>query len=180
MALLGPTAVVLATVAAGCGSPAAKPYLSSKILTVDDETQTVHLDLVAAETDGYNGFNFDGYGHGELRVSVPKGWTVDVTCTNASTAFTHSCAVVAGELGRIVSPTGGAVAFHGATIADAVSGCGYGTTETFSFVASAVGIYRIACLVVGHEADGMWDWFVVTGGGSPSVRTSTHALSPRG
>jgi hypothetical protein len=179
LALLGSITVVLATVAAGCGSSAAKPYLHSKILTFDKTTETVHLDLVAAQTGGSNGFNFDGYGRGQMRVSVPMGWRVDVTCTNASTAFTHSCAVVAGDVGRIVSPTGGTVAFHGAAIANAVSGCGYGITETLSFVASAVGIYRLACLVVGHEADGMWDWFVVTPGGSPSLATSSHPLLPQ-
>jgi uncharacterized cupredoxin-like copper-binding protein len=52
-----------------------------------------------------------------------------------------------------------------------VNGLGLGESSSFQFVASKVGTYRIACLVIGHESDGMWDWFDVTPGGLPSVHT---------
>src|ERR1700722_17387195 len=84
-------------VAAGlsaCGSSTTAPLKPSEILRVDAAHTTVHLELVASETDSFSGFNFDGYGGGVLRVRVPLDWTVDVTCTNESTALTHSCAVV--------------------------------------------------------------------------------------
>ena len=43
----------------------------------DVEMKVVHLELAANETPSFSGFNFDGYGGGAMRVSVPLGWTVD-------------------------------------------------------------------------------------------------------
>jgi hypothetical protein len=159
-----------------CGA-SAQPFSASKILTYNAFDETAHLDLVAAATNGYSGFNFDGYGGGEMLVRIPVGWTVDATCTNASTALTHSCAIVESDTGSTLPVSGGTVAFAGATVPNAVSGLTYGVTDRFSFVASKVGTYRIDCLVTGHEADGMWDWFVVTSGGKPSVTTSSHPIT---
>jgi hypothetical protein len=168
-------AVAIATVVlASCSSPPAPPFKASSILSSNAVLRSVHLDLVAAATSAYGGFNFDGYGGGELRVEVPVGWTVDVTCTNASTAFSHSCAIIDD---RPISPIPGAVAFPGAAIPEANSGLGIGSSSRFSFVASKVGTYRISCQVIGHEADGMWDWFVVTRGGVPRVVISTRTQS---
>ena len=172
------TLLVVASALASCSSASSGPYSASKILQFDRSTETVHLDLVAAATDSYDGFNFDGYGGGEMLVRVPVGWAVDVTCTNASTALTHSCAIVEGGAGSALSPEGGTIAFPGATIANAVNGLAYNTSASFRFVASRVGIFRIDCLVVGHEADGMWDWLVVAPSGTPSVTTNAHPLTP--
>jgi hypothetical protein len=148
-----------------CGSPAL-PYKPAAILTVDAHAETVHLDLVAAATNDFSGFNFDGYGGGEMRVRVPRGWTVDVRCTNDSTALTHSCAI-ADDLP--ISPNGGPIAFPGATTPDPTDGLAYAKSASFSFIATRTGNFRIVCLVTGHEADGMWDWLTVTNGGTPSV-----------
>jgi hypothetical protein len=162
-ALLATAAVVLA----GCGSSASTPLSPSAILKSDGATRVVHLELAANEDGAFSGFNFDGYGGGAMQVSVPVGWTVDVTCVNDSTTMAHSCAIVDGG-----SPTlsGGRIAFPGATIPDPVNGLGLSKSASFQFVASKVGTYRIDCLVIGHEADGMWDWFNVTPAGQPFVR----------
>ena len=128
----------------------------------------MQLDLVGAENGNLAGFNFDGYGDGQMTVRVPVGWTVDVSCSNDSTALNHSCAIVQPEP---LAPQGAPPAFFGAVSANAASGLAYGQTSNFSFVASKVGRYRIACMVPAHEVDGMWDWFIVTAGGSPSVST---------
>ncbi len=79
------------------------------------------------------------------------------TCTNDSTALTHSCAIVDSSSGVALPLDGGTVAFAGASVPNATDGLAYGLTDRFSFVASKVGLYRIDCLVIGHEADGMWD-----------------------
>jgi hypothetical protein len=44
-----------------------------------------------------------------------------------------------------------------------------GSTTKFSFVASRVGTYRIACLVAGHEEARMYDVLEVTRGGTPRI-----------
>ncbi len=164
---LAAAAGVAATLSACGGTSAVQARLTpAEVMTVDAASRTVDLHLVAAETSGYGGFNFDGYSNGSLTVRVPSGWTVVVTCHNASTVLTHSCAVLDDVP---IAPAGGPLAFPGASTPDPVNGIGCGTTDVFSFVTSVAGRYRIACLVSGHEADGMWDWLVVTGGGAPSL-----------
>ena len=152
-----------------CGSTTATaPLEHHAILSVDATTKTVHLLLAGSATNAYGGFNFDGYAAGEMHISIPIGWTVVVSCMNRSTVLTHSCAVI--DDGAIL-PSGGPVAFPGAVTADPVNGLPCGGSATFRFVTSRLGLFRIACLVVGHEADGMWDWLRVTTGGLPSVTT---------
>jgi hypothetical protein len=133
----------------------------AQFLHVDAAHKVASVTLVAAYDGGNNGFNFDGYGRGELLVSVPRGWRVRVTCTNRG-AVRHSCAVVRGPM--TVTP-----AFRGASVPNAVQGLDRGRTATFSFVASRAGSYRFACLVPGHEDARMWDVLEVTRGGKPSI-----------
>ena len=57
----------------------------------------MHLVLLAGLGGENNGFNFDGYGRGELLVTVPVGWRVVVDCENRGRTR-HSCAIVAGSL----------------------------------------------------------------------------------
>lgn len=149
-----------------CSSSASSPLSAAQILRYSSDTRVVHLTLDAALTSANSGFNFDGYGSGAMTIEVPVGWKVDVSCTNESTTFTHSCAVVTNAS---PSTSGAPFAFPGSVSANPVHGLAYGVTSDFSFVASRVGTYRIACLVTAHELDGMWDWFKVTSGGTPHV-----------
>ena len=99
-----------------------------------------------AAYDGANGgFNFDGYGRGEMLLSVPLGWRVRIRCQNRG-PLRHSCAVVPGP--QTTTP-----AFRGAKTGALQAG----RSATFSFVASRKGTYRLACLVPGHEEARMWD-----------------------
>lgn len=128
---------------------------------VESKERTTHVQLYAGYDGENNGFNFDGYGRGELLISVPRGWRVRVTCTNRG-AMNHSCAVVRG-------PMTATPAFRGATVPHPVVGMLPGATATFTFVASRVGSYRFACLVPGHEEARMWDVLEVTRTGRPSI-----------
>jgi Sulfocyanin (SoxE) domain len=133
----------------------------AQFLHVDSRHRVAAVTLVAGYDRGNNGFNFDGYGRGELLVTVPRGWRVRVTCTNRA-AIPHSCAVVKG-------PMTATPAFRGASIPNAVDGLARGRTATFTFLASRTGSYRFACLVPGHEEARMWDVLEVTAGGKPSI-----------
>jgi hypothetical protein len=160
-------AVMLGGVLASCGS-GGEAVRTSSIITSDADFETVHLLLVSSSTGADGGFNFDGYGNGKMRIDIPRGWRVDVTCKNASAILSHSCAIVEDTP---LSPQGAPLAFEGASTPAPTGGVGPGGSNSFSFVASRTGNYRIACLVSGHEIDGMWDWLSVTRGGFPKVET---------
>jgi len=168
---LAPVPVLLGAAAflASCGNDTngSEPELEpSQVMTVQATSRTVELTLTAADTSNYGGFNFDGYSTGQMTVYVPLGWTVDVTCHNSSSVLTHSCSVIDDVP---IAPSGGPIAFYGSTTPSPVDGIGCGVTDHYSFVAARLGRFRIACLVSGHEADGMWDWMVVTQSGQPRV-----------
>lgn len=132
-----------------------------RFLRVRAASRTVELTLIAGDGRGNNGFNFDGYGRGELLVSVPQGWRVTVHCRN-SAALRNSCAVVSG-------PNATALAFPHASTPDPAVGLGNGESATFSFAAARAGVYRIASLVPGHEQARMYAVLVVPRRGGPSI-----------
>ena len=144
-------------VLAAAGPAAAARPDPAQFFTWSKAHRLVHLTLLAGLGGSNNGFNFDGYGRGELLVRVPVGWRVVVDCENRG-GMRHSCAIVKGAL--TVAP-----AFSGA----ATQALSPGSKATFSFVARRVGTFRIACLVPGHEQARMWDVLDVTRGGKPSI-----------
>lgn len=168
-----------AVLAAGCGGAAksaahaprtatrtvaqAPESSVARFLNVEPARRSVELTLIAADGPRNNGFNFDGYGRGELQVDVPRGWRVTVRFRNAGSLF-NSCAVVSG----IGATT---LAFPGASTPNPVEGLAAGASATFSFSATRTGSYRLASLVPGHEEARMWDVLEVTSGGRPVIST---------
>src|SRR5919202_5986886 len=61
-------------------------------LAANTTTHTITLTLIAAYSDALSGFNFNGYGHGKMVISVPVGWHVTVIFRNRS-ALPHSALV---------------------------------------------------------------------------------------
>jgi Sulfocyanin (SoxE) domain len=157
-------ATATAALASAAVLPARSPPVNSW-LKWDRATRTASLTLVAGYNSANNGFNFDGYGRGQLLVRVPLGWRVAVACHNAS-SVRHSCAIVRGPL--TITP-----AFRGAATPSPILGLRSGQTARFTFKASRAGSYRIACLVPGHEQARMWDVLVVGGVKRPSISTRT-------
>jgi len=133
-----------------------------RFLQVDGRARMARIALIAGYDGENSGFNFDGYARGELLVTVPLHWRVVVRCSNRS-SIRHSCAVVRG-------PMNARPAFRGATIPHARLGLRRGGSASFSFTASRVGAYRLACLVPGHEDARMWDVLEVVRGGRPAIR----------
>jgi hypothetical protein len=138
-----------------------KKPAAARFLRVHARDRSVDLTLIADDGAGNNGFNFDGYGRGELLVRVPVGWRVNVHCKNAAPQPV-SCAVVSDSLAT--TP-----AFRGASVPAPVTGIAGGASATFSFVASRAGVYRLASLVPGQEEARMWDVLEVTRGGAPAI-----------
>ena len=135
-----------------------------RFLRVDAPHRIIEVMLEAGLGGGNGGFNFDGYGRGELLVTVPKGWRVTVKFANSS-GRPASCAVVSG-------PGSTSVAFPGASTPSPVQGIASGRTATFSFRATQTGSYRFASMVPGQEEARMYDVLEV-------VRTGRASISAR-
>jgi hypothetical protein len=130
-------------------------------LAANAAARTVRLRMLGALGSSNNGFNFDGYGRGELLASVPRGWRVVVQFENHGSRRT-SCAVVTGARSATL-------AFPGATVPDPVQGVRPGGKARFSFTASRAGSYRIASLVPGQSEARMYAVLVVKPTGRPSI-----------
>jgi sulfocyanin len=141
-------------------------------LVATTTTRTITLTLIAAYTSALSGFNFNGYGHGEMVMSVPVGSHVTVIFRNRS-ALPHSALVT--TYARKTSTTGFSPVFSGASSPDAARGIAAGQTQRFSFVADRVGSYALVCAVPGHAAAGMWDVLQVTQGGKAALRFGAAA-----
>jgi len=116
--------------------------------------------LVAAYPATDFQFNYDGYGSGSLVLTVPVGWQVTVQCENRGTV-PNSCSVVKDEkAAQPIDPSW--------TTPDLQPG----GSATFIFTPATPGSYRIASLVDGHEASGMWLDLEVVGSGRPTLTAS--------
>jgi hypothetical protein len=132
---------------------------------VDARDHVVHLTLLAGLGGENGGFNFDGYGRGELIVSVPVGWRVSIACDNRG-GTRASCSVIDNSLATVA-------AFPGATSPMPVQGLDPGAKADFSFRPTRTGTFRIASLVAGQEQARMWDVLEVTKGAKPSISSRT-------
>ncbi|HEV2217953.1 MAG TPA: sulfocyanin-like copper-binding protein [Candidatus Dormibacteraeota bacterium] len=143
------------------GSGAGTPPDPSKYIHVDDGARAAIVTLVAAYPATDFQFNYDGYGSGSLVLTVPVGWQVTVQCENRGTV-PNSCSVVRdGAATQPIDPSW--------TTPDPVNGLPPGSSASFMFTPGAPGSYRIASLVDGHEASGMWLDLEVVAGGRPTL-----------
>lgn len=131
-------------------------------LHTDAATHAVVITLIAGYPAGDYQFNYNGYRNGTLVITIPVGWSVTVQCQNHGTV-PNSCAVVRGN--RDLSPIE-----PGWSTPDPTRGLDPGQSATFIFSPSATGSYRIASLVGGSEASGMWADLEVTSEGLPAIR----------
>jgi plastocyanin len=152
---------LLMACASGGGTAETSPQPAPVFLQSDASTKSATLTLVSSYNSANAGFNFDGYDAGKMVVSIPDGWKVTVMCGNKGTG-NHSCAIVkkAGDQ----TP-----AFPGSNTPAPAQGFPPGGSQTFTFTATSPGTYRISCLVGGHDDAGMWDTFIVTASGEPSI-----------
>jgi len=131
---------------------------TDRILANDAASKTVTVNLVAGEGDSAQGFNFNGYGNGDMHVEVPTGWTVKVSMVDQAQT-PHSALAVpwSQRQGGNLTP-----AFTGSAPADFRSGIEKGDDPlTFTFAADTAGEYAIVFGVPGHIDAGMWDAFDV-------------------
>jgi Sulfocyanin (SoxE) domain len=143
------------------GSGSGTPPDPGIYLTADASTETAILILIAGYPATDYQFNYDGYGSGSLVITIPAGWQVTVQCENRGTV-PNSCAVVSGK--NDVRPLEPAW-----STPDPLRGLDPGQSASFVFTPAKTGSYRIASLVGGHEASGMWADLEVTSAGHPTI-----------
>jgi hypothetical protein len=146
------------------GTGPGTPPSPAQYLKVDATNRSAIVTLIAGHPATDFQFNYDGYGNGALVLRVPVGWQITVQCANRGTV-PNSCAVVANASAtQPVDPSW--------STPDPQHGLDPGQSASFSFTPSRAGTYRIASLVRGSEASGMWLDLEVTEGGVPSLTAS--------
>jgi len=143
------------------GTGAGHPPDPSKYLKSDPVSRTAVITLIAGYPASDFQFNYNGYGSGALVIRVPAGWLITVQCENRGTV-PNSCAVVAGKDDlQPIQP--------GWSTPAPEQGLDPGQSASFEFTPTTAGSFRIASLVGGNEASGIWADFEVTAGGKPSM-----------
>lgn len=143
------------------GTGSGTPPDPKQFLHIDAAAQTAVVTLIAGHTAGDYQFNYNGYGNGELVLTVPVGWQVTIQCENHGTV-NNSCSVVSDA--HATSPVD-----PGWTTPSPQQGLAPGSSDAFVFTPSMTGSLRIASLVDGHEASGMWADLEVVSGGLPRL-----------
>jgi len=154
---------------AGCdpmmGTGSGTPPDPHGYMRSDAAAASVIVTLIAGYPATDYQFNYDGYGSGSLVVTIPVGWLVTVQCENRSTV-PNSCAVVSGR--SDVTPIE-----PGWSTPNPIRGLDPGQSASFVFSPTRSGSYRIASLVGGNEASGMWADLEVTVGGKPAITATS-------
>ncbi|MFW6010766.1 MAG: cupredoxin domain-containing protein [Gemmatimonadota bacterium] len=142
-------------------------------MTVDEEAQTVTIDLVAGETDDNNSWNYNGYYNGNVTIVVPEGFEVTIDFENADQVNPHSVGVD-DQVGDYPSTFDEVEpAFEGAVTegaAEMATSTQPGESESITFTASEAGEYALVCYVPAHAVTGMWIGFEVSADGEAGVR----------
>ena len=139
---------------------------------MDEASQTVNLTITAGATNAANYWNYNGATNGNMAITVPEGYTVNVTFVNEDPNMAHSFGIESqvGGFSAAPQPTPvfeGAVSSNPTSMVDATMP---GQTETVTFTASAAGEYSMVCYIPGHAATGMWIRFNVSADGSAGVQ----------
>lgn len=142
-------------------------------MTVDEEAQTVTIDLVAGQTTANNSWNYNGYYGGDATIIVPEGFEVTIDFENADQVNPHSVGVDA-QVGNYPSVFESIEpAFEGAVTegaAELATATQPGESESITFTASEAGEYALVCYVPAHAVTGMWIGFEVSADGEAGVR----------
>lgn len=143
-------------------------------MSVDDDNETVTIELVSGETDANSSWNYNGYFNGEATVVVPEGYEVTIDLENADQAVAHSVGVDEQIGGYPATYEEVEPAFDGAVTSGATemaTATQPGESESITFTASEAGEYALVCYVPAHATQGMWIRFDVSAEGESGFRT---------
>jgi hypothetical protein len=146
------------------GSGTGVPPDPSKYIQVDESSHSAIVTLIAGYPATDNQFNYNGYSDGALVLYVPITWDMTIQCENHGTV-PNSCAIVAHRTDtEPIDPSLGTP--------DSDVGLPPGQSASFDYLPLLPGSFRIASLVGGSEASGMWLDLEVVAGGRPRLTAS--------
>lgn len=168
-----PAATPSATRASGLPAPPSGALSTPDWYTVDEAARTVHVTVVAGETNANNYWNYNGATNGDLAITVPEGYTVTIEQINRDPNMAHSVAILDLPTSFAMPPQPnpvfeGAISHNPTSMIEATMP---GETESITFVAGEEGTYGLVCLIPGHAAVGMWLYFIVSEDGSMGVQS---------
>jgi hypothetical protein len=143
------------------GSGTGTPPDPGRYIQVDESSQSAIVTLIGGYPATDFQFNYNGYGNGVLVLTVPVGWATTIQCENRGTV-PNSCAVVSDRSATSAID-------RSWTTPDPRRGLDPGQSASFVFTPTKPGSYRIASLVDGHEASGMWLDLEVVVSGRPTL-----------
>ncbi|MFC4424931.1 sulfocyanin-like copper-binding protein [Deinococcus navajonensis] len=149
------TAFLLASAALAQTSGTTAPMTGMAMppaIKADAAKKTVQVTFVAGHGTTNNGLNYNGDAKGEKTLTVPLGWTVEVTLNNTG-RMPHDFAVIAGST-LPANPFTARLAFPNA--ATTVVPPAGSTAAPAKFIANRPGTYFILCRVGKHAQNGMY------------------------
>lgn len=139
---------------------------------VDDDAETVEIEMVAGSTGDNNYWNFHGLYGGEGLVVVPEGYEVTITLVNEDENMGHSIGVDELEDSYPTDFSEVEPVFEGAVTSNPTSMTEStlpGESEEISFTADEAGEYALVCYVTTHAAQGMYVPFEISADGEAGV-----------
>ncbi len=164
LSILACAALALPPASAGQAQSDGAMHITPDWLTVDNENRKVGLYIVAALTTHNSGRNFNGYANGDLTITVPLDWLVQIRFTSRDGNFPHSVGIVEIEDEIPVSGDQAKVALPRAFSLQFSRGLFGPQEDKFDFKANRIGRFLLFCGVPVHAKGGMWNYFVVSEG----------------
>ncbi len=155
------------------GQQAAGELMMPDWMTVDEEANTVTMEIVSGESEENNSWNFNGYHSGNARIVVPEGAEVTIEFTNQDELTPHSLGIDETQdswpatFQEVTPVFEGALTSGATSMSDATQ---TGESETITFTASEAGEYTVVCYLPGHANQGMWIYFDVSAEGDAGVQ----------
>ncbi|QSO51868.1 hypothetical protein JZ785_24380 [Alicyclobacillus curvatus] len=168
---LAAASTMLVTLVSGCGQT---QDLTKQFMTVDNSTKTVTIKVIG----GYNAINdrmnFNGYANGQMKITVPVGYTVNLDFQNSGG--------IPADVGIYDSHQQLAFKKAGESVLNidenAELGVHPGDSQKYSFVADRTGTFELENLInffpefaqgKQNRNVGMWDVFQVVQNGTPQI-----------
>jgi alcohol dehydrogenase (cytochrome c) len=149
----------------------------TKYLSLGSEPKTLGLQVLAAQGAAGGGLNFNGFNRGGMTVTIPQGYTVNVTFKNLSSNSPHSARVTSIDAIKEVQAGTVPPAFPGASTKQPEAGITSGT-QYFDFVADKPGTYALLCGIAGHAIGGQWNYVKVVGANAkPSIKLGNETFT---
>lgn len=158
--------------AAGAGSLSAQELTTPDWMQVDDDAQTVTMQIVAGTTDENRSWNYNGYYDGNVDIVVPEGYEITIEFSNEDSSNPHSLGIGQPAEGMYPPDVDPTPVFEGAITRGATSkarATQSGASETITFTADTAGEYAMICYIQMHAAMGMWTHFTVSGDGESGI-----------